>query len=196
MKLNSIIRFANEHDILSMLAIYAPYVQETTVSFELSCPDEAEFARRMAERTDKFPWLVCERGEAVAGYAYAGRLGQRPGYDFSAEVSVYVASHFRGAGVGAELYGALLALLAAQGYCEAYALVAAPNPESEAFHLRQGFRPQGSLTRAGRKFGKVVAVSYYAKTLFEDDGNPPPIQLLSQLDKEKVARILSGTGAG
>ncbi len=190
------IRFANKADIASMLGIYAPYVQNTTVSFEMSCPDESEFARRMAERRDKFPWLVCERDGEIAGYAYAGRLGQRAGYDFAAEVSIYVAQGARGAGIGAALYRPLLALLAEQGYCEAYALIAAPNPESEAFHVRQGFVLQGKLARAGRKFGKIVAVAYYAKTLHEDDGSPPPFQLLSQLDKQKITRILSGIDCG
>lgn len=190
------IRFALDQDIAPMLSIYAPYVQASTVSFEMSCPSEAEFARRVAERADLYPWLVCEQDGRLAGYAYAGRLGQRAGYDFSAEVSVYVAQGARGAGIGAALYRPLLELLAEQGYCEAYALIAAPNPESEAFHVRQGFALQGSLTRAGRKFGKIVAVAYYAKTLREDGGSPPPVRLLSQLDKQKLTHILSGADGG
>ncbi len=188
------LRPATSSDIPAITAIYAPYVQGTTVSFETQPPDEAEMAARLAQRQDLFPWLVCERAGGVVGYAGAGRLAARPGYDWAVEASVYVAQGSRGGGVGRALYAALLPLLAAQGYCEVYALIAAPNPESERFHERMGFRREGLLTRAGRKLGRVVGVAYYAKTLRADDGAPPPPLRLSQLPPGTLDTLLVAAG--
>ena len=39
------IRIAKESDIPAMLAIYAPYVENTTVSFEYEVPTREEFSR-------------------------------------------------------------------------------------------------------------------------------------------------------
>ena len=37
-----------------------------------------------------FPWLLAEEDGAVLGYAYAGRFAARRGYDWDAEVTVYL----------------------------------------------------------------------------------------------------------
>ncbi|MEH1908458.1 GNAT family N-acetyltransferase [Nostoc sp.] len=41
------IRLANESDALKMLAIYAPVVRETSISFEIEPPSETEFEGRI-----------------------------------------------------------------------------------------------------------------------------------------------------
>lgn len=165
------LRPATEQDLPAMLAIYRPYVLRTTVSFETEPPSLEAFSARFEQRRGVFPWLACEREGQVVGYAYAGRLGQRAGYDWSAEGSVYVAETARGAGVGKALYRGLIALLAAQGYRTLYALVAVPGPESEGFHQAMGFVREGLLRQAGYKFGGFVGVAYYALPLA---GQGPP----------------------
>ena len=72
------IRDARRSDVPAMLAIYAPFVEHTAVSFEYDVPTEAEFARRLEEHQAAFPWLVCEENGRVMGYAYAARSKARP----------------------------------------------------------------------------------------------------------------------
>ncbi len=156
------IRPAREDDCAAMAAVYAPYVLETDVSWESAPPDAAEMARRLREHAAQgFAWLVAERRGEVLGYAYAGRFGERPGFDWDAELSVYVAPDSRRCGAGSALYAALLACLRRQGYVNAYALVTSPNPGSEAFHTNLGFRRAALLPGAGRKFGRWVGLAYY-----------------------------------
>ena len=52
------IRNAVPTDVPAMLEIYAYFVLETAVSFEYEVPTQEEFARRLAEQTVQFPWLV------------------------------------------------------------------------------------------------------------------------------------------
>ena len=52
------IRIAREADVPEILAIYAPYVLNTTYTFEYEVPTEEEFLARFRSLTAQFPWLV------------------------------------------------------------------------------------------------------------------------------------------
>ncbi|MBC1239521.1 GNAT family N-acetyltransferase [Nostoc sp. 2RC] len=65
-----------------MLEIYAPIVQETTISFELEPPSETEFQNRIQSYQQKMPWLVCEINGQLAGYAYASPYRTRAAYQW------------------------------------------------------------------------------------------------------------------
>ncbi|MCF2150552.1 GNAT family N-acetyltransferase [Desmonostoc muscorum LEGE 12446] len=65
------IRLADENDASKILEIYAPIVQETTISFELEPPSKTEFQNRIKSYQQQMPWLVCEINGELAGYAYA-----------------------------------------------------------------------------------------------------------------------------
>lgn len=145
------IRLAREADAEAVAAIYRPFVESTPVSFEIEPPDRHEIARRIAATLPCYPWLVCDVGGEVAGYAYAGRHAARAAYRWSVDVSVYIAEAHRRRGVGHGLYRSLLAILAAQGYATAYAGVTLPNPASVGLHESMGFTPVGVYARAGYK---------------------------------------------
>lgn len=53
------IRLATRADAVALQAIYAHYVEKTTVSFEYEAPSVAEMERRVAEVEDVYPFLVC-----------------------------------------------------------------------------------------------------------------------------------------
>ena len=53
-----VLRPATEADTAEMLALYAPYVIQTTVSSEYDAPSLEEFTGRLRTYTKKLPWLV------------------------------------------------------------------------------------------------------------------------------------------
>ena len=139
------IRPAEERDIPAMLAVYAPYVEETAVSFEYAVPSPEEFRARLARVQGFYPWLVAEQEGRVLGYAYASRFHPRAAYDWSVEVSIYLGRQERGRGLGRQLYETLEAILRAQNVLSAYACIAlAETPDeyidhaSIRFHERMG----------------------------------------------------------
>ena len=101
------IRAAEKADVPAMLAIYAPYVLETTITFEYAVPALSEFEDRFSAVTEKLPWLVWEEKGAVLGYAYASLPFTRAAYAWCAEPSIYLRSDARGRGIGKRLYAAL-----------------------------------------------------------------------------------------
>lgn len=74
------IRDATPEDAAACVAIYAPYVRETAVTFETEPPDAAELAARIAAAQREHAWLVAERDGALLGYAYAGSFRGRRAY--------------------------------------------------------------------------------------------------------------------
>ena len=94
------IRLATEDDAEGMLDIYAPIVRDTVISFEEQPPSVEEFRSRIRSVLERMPWLVCIIGGDIAGYAYATPFRTRPGYRWTAELTVYVhpACHRRGVG--------------------------------------------------------------------------------------------------
>ncbi len=161
------IRPAIESDATAMLAIYAPIVETTPISFELTPPTLAEFTERLRKFSRNWACLVAEDDARVVGYAYGSSHRAREAYRWSAETAVYVSPDARGRGVGTALYQALLPELAAQGYCNAYAGVALPNEPSVALHLGIGFQPIGTFPAVGRKFGQWWDVAWFHRRLRE-----------------------------
>jgi L-amino acid N-acyltransferase YncA len=170
--LASQIRLAQPVDAEAIAAIYRPFVTGTVISFEVSAPDREEMARRIVGVTASYPWLVCEVGGQVAGYAYATRHRERAAYRWSVDTSVYVSqTHWR-SGIGRGLYVSLFRILAAQGYFNAYAGITLPNPASVALHEAVGFKPVGTYQRAGHKFGAWHDVAWWQMALREHEAAP------------------------
>ncbi|MBR3159294.1 MAG: GNAT family N-acetyltransferase [Atopobiaceae bacterium] len=152
------IRSAMLGDAESLAAIYAPYVRDTAVSFEVAPPTTAEFAKRIEDIQERYPYLVAEQDGTICGYAYAGPFKPRAAYALSAELSVYVDRPWQGKGVGRALYGALESELAVMGVTNLYACVAYPRVEDEyltyasvRFHERMGFKIVGRFHGCARK---------------------------------------------
>jgi phosphinothricin acetyltransferase len=165
------IRDAVSADTEALLGIYRPFVLETPVSFELEPPSAEEFERRIRDAQTKWAWLVAERERDVLGYAYASPYRQRAAYRWSVETSAYVDAAHRRQGVGSALYTRLLEVLAAKGYCTAYAGIALPNEASIRLHQALGFGEVGVFRRAGHKFGRWHDVSWWQRELRDE---PPP----------------------
>ncbi len=164
------IRSGLESDAAELLEIYRPHVESSAVSFELEVPDVEVFADRIRRGVSDYRWLVAERDGRCIGYAYASCLRERPAYRWSVEVSAYVHPQHHRRGIGSALYSILLDDLSERGFCQAFACIALPNPESLAFHQRFGFRPVGVFHAVGRKFGRWHDVAWLQRTL---NAEPP-----------------------
>jgi L-amino acid N-acyltransferase YncA len=77
----------------------------------------------------------------------------RAAYRWSVDVSTYVHKGERRTGAGRALYTSLISVLALQGFYNAYAGIALPNPASVGLHEAVGFRPVGVYREVGYKLG-------------------------------------------
>jgi L-amino acid N-acyltransferase YncA len=162
-----------DRDAAACAAIYAPSVEATPISFEVTAPDAAELAARIRKYSATHQFLVAEEDGEVLGYAYACRWRERPAYDWAVEVSVYVGAGHQGKGVGGALYAELFDRLRVQGYRSAVAGITLPNPASIALHERHGFVSIGALRQIGWKLGDWHDVGYWQLLLSPAAEDPP-----------------------
>jgi phosphinothricin acetyltransferase len=168
------IRLATEQDTEQTLAIYAPLVSNTNRSFELEPPKAHDIRQRILRTLERMPWLSCEIDGTVAGYAYANPHRMRPAYQWSVEVSVYVDESRQRSGIGRALYTSLLRILALQGYYNAYAGIALPNPSALALHEALGFREVGVYRAVAYKLNAWHDVAWWQVELQERSAAPAP----------------------
>lgn len=168
------IRDATEADGDACAAIYAPYVTDTAITFELEPPTPAEMAARIGRAGATHAWLVLEDpADGVVGYAYGGPFAPRAAYRWSCEVSVYLDRDRRGGGRGRALYVALLDRLAERGFRTVLGGMTLPNDASEGLHRALGFTPAGVYRRIGFKHGAWHDVAWTQRAIGPADDDPP-----------------------
>ena len=157
---NVAIRPATEQDAAALLKIYAPYVQNTAITFEYTVPTVEEFKARIANTLKKYPYLVAEQNGRPLGYAYTGPFKERAAYEWAVETSIYLDPSARKMGLGRQLYTALEAVSKAQGVLNFNACIACTNQPDEhlnnnslQFHHHLGFTTVGTFCQCGYKFG-------------------------------------------
>jgi phosphinothricin acetyltransferase len=168
------IRVARPSDAAEMLAIYQPFVENTSITFETITPTVDEFQERISHYLENYPWLVAEMNGVVAGYAYASRYRERTAYQWSVEVSVYINEEYKRSGLARSLYEELFRLLKKQGYYNAYAVINLPNDPSVAFHESMGFAWFATYEQVGYKLGRWKDVGWWRKVLNEFFDEPAP----------------------
>ena len=174
------IRVATPEDAEDILAVYAPYILNTAITFEYEVPTAEEFRERIVHTLAKYPYLVAIEDGRLVGYAYAGVLKARKAYEHAVEVSIYVKGDERGHGIGRMLYAKLEELLAKQNIYAAYACIAVPLQEpdpyltndSERFHERLGYKTVGRFDSCAYKFGRWYSMIWMGKEIREKVPHP------------------------
>ncbi|HST01356.1 MAG TPA: arsinothricin resistance N-acetyltransferase ArsN1 family B [Usitatibacter sp.] len=184
-------RLATPRDAAAIHAIYAPIVRDTFISFEREEPAVAEIERRIASTVAKFPWLVFEDGAGLAGYAYAGEHRERAAYQWAVDVSCYVHERARRRGIGARLYRSLFRILARQGFTNAFAGIALPNPASVGMHASVGFVELGRYRDVGFKAGAWHDTVWMQRKLADPAAEPAAPRPLAALSPRELADAIA-----
>jgi phosphinothricin acetyltransferase len=174
-----IVRLATLDDAAACAAIYGPYVEDTSISFELEPPTSEDMAARIARTIARTPWLVVEVDGVVRGYAYGTRHRDRAAYDWTVESTVYVDRAFAGRGIGRSAMTELLEVLRLQGFHLVVAGITQPNPASTGLHVALGFERIGEFRAIGWKEGRWHGVEWYGLELGPRDLPPAPIRPLA-----------------
>lgn len=187
------IRIATEDDAEELLAIYAPYVEQTAITFEYDVPSEDEFRKRISHTLEKYPYLVAEENGKIAGYAYAGPFKERAAYDWSVETSIYVDMTKKRKGIGRLLYDRLEEILKKQGILNVNACIGYPQIDDEYltkdsmhFHERLGYHMVGTFHQCGYKFGRWYDMVWMEKFIGEHSmqANQPDVIPFSNISCE------------
>jgi len=183
------IRLATNSDAASILAIYKPYIENTSFTFETGVPSIAEFQGRIDEYLKNWPWIVCDYEDTVIGYAYGSKYRERVAYQWCVEVSIYIHDNFQKLGIGKALYETLLEILSKQGFRNVYAVINLPNEKSVKFHENCGFEFFAEYPKVGYKLGKWKNVGWWQKNINEFTSEPEPPVKFSALNKDFLQNL-------
>ncbi len=184
------LRMAQDEDAQRVLEIYAPYVTDSSITFEYEVPLLEEFRGRMGAIMAQYPFVVCEEGAGMLGYAYAHRAQERAAYGWNAELSIYLARDARGKGIGRRLYEAIIEILRLQNVQNLYALITHPNQRSERFHEKMGFTCSGCYSKTGYKTGSWHDVRLYERSIGGHASPPKPFISISEVPGEQILKLL------
>lgn len=170
-------------DAKELLSIYAPYVQNTAISFEYDVPSLDEFRDRIKRISSRYPYIKAIKDNVIMGYAYASTFKSRQAYDWSVEVTVYVRQTERRKGIGKSLYEALEEALVRMGILNMNACIAMPKEtdphltmDSIYFHEKMGFQPVGTFHDSGYKFDTWYDMIWMEKMIGEHTVKQPNVK--------------------
>ena len=163
------------NDIESLLSVYAPYVENTAVSFEYEVPSIDEFRSRFEKITKKYPYFLAEDSNGkVLGYTYYSEFKNREAYRYSVETTIYLAKEACGRGIGRNLYEVLEKAAKAQNITNMNACIATCKTEDEYltnrsyyFHEKMGYKLVGTFHNSGYKFDKWYDMVWMEKSVGE-----------------------------
>lgn len=185
------IRMATLEDAGAINKIYEKYIMETAVTFEYEPVPLEEFQGRMKRVLEKLPYLVCEIGEKIAGYAYVAPFKSRAAFAWDLEITVYLHEDYYRRNIGSALYHTLFEICKRLGYVNIYALITEPNENSKRMHETMGFKLVGMYPNTGYKLGQWWGLNVMCKQLTTTIGTPAPTRSIHDMSAKELEDILS-----
>ncbi|MEE1195154.1 MAG: N-acetyltransferase family protein [Phascolarctobacterium sp.] len=190
------VRAAMPQDAEQLLEIYTPFVisedcSVSNVSFELEAPSVEEFRQRIVDISSKYPYLVGEKDGQILGYVYCHPYRERLAYQWSVEVTIYLAPAGQGKGLGRVLYEAMEEILRLQGITMLYSCITLGNEHSIKMHEALGYRLIGTFSKSGYKNGQWLDTVWLEKQLQPCPKQPDNIKSWRELDPDAVAAVLT-----
>lgn len=175
------IRLSQSDDVPSITALLNHEIEHNTAHFGTHPELESTIQSQLDSAGDRFPWYTAlDDHGSFLGFAKSGPWSPRGGYNWTAEITIYLTPSARGRGIGRKLYDRLLDTLRAQRFQIIVAGVAEPNPASVKLHESIGMERTGYNKTMGYKHGEWIDVGYYQMILGDLSNPPPPVLSVSE----------------
>jgi phosphinothricin acetyltransferase len=159
------LRPASAEDLPVIANIYNDAILNTVSTFDLEPKGEEDMKLWLEAHGELYPVVVCLFEGRIVGYASLSRYSPKKAYAATAEVSVYVDAGCRGKGYGRTLLGAIIEAGAEKGIHALIARITEGNEISADLFESFDFTHVGSLREVGTKFGRLLDVDIYQRTL-------------------------------
>ena len=156
-------------DLPAITEIYNDAILNTVATFDLEAKSIEEMRLWLEKHGDDYPVVVCVSEGRLVGYASLNEYSPKKAYAATAEVSVYIAPDRRGEGFGRTLLGGIIEAGAQKGIHAMIARITEGNDISVHLFEEFDFTHVGKLREVGTKFGRLLDVDIYQRTM-DDPG--------------------------
>ncbi|GGE38073.1 N-acetyltransferase [Pullulanibacillus camelliae] len=155
------IRKAVKEDLPELLTIYNEAIRTLTATFDLKEQSLEERQAWFDQHGENYPLIIAEIDNQIAGYCSLSPYRPKAAYAYTAELSIYLSSKFRGRGIGKQLIKEILEKAKQLHFHTIIAIITGGNASSVKLHERFGFKYVGCIKEAGLKFGEWQDVCFY-----------------------------------
>ena len=154
-----------EEDFKIVREIYNYYVLHSTATFhteELSIP---HLKKHILINHPKYPAFLIKNGQTPCGFCYISRYKQRPAYDRTAEVTIYLKPEYTGKGIGSLALEKLEQTARRNKISVLIGVISADNQASIRLFVKCGYEKCAHFKKVGEKFNKILDVVAMQKVL-------------------------------
>ncbi len=148
-------------DLPAILEIYNDAVLNLTATFDLEEQTLEQRTLWFQKYGGIYPLIVAELEGEVVGYTCLSTFREKPAYNRTAELSIYLSSKHRGLGLGKMLMEEIITRAKDLGYHTLIGGITSGNEASVKLHERFGFELAGVFKEVGYKFDTWQDVHFY-----------------------------------
>ncbi|MGD1862478.1 MAG: GNAT family N-acetyltransferase [Leptolyngbyaceae cyanobacterium] len=166
----ALIRPAGEADLEGILAIYNDAILYTTAVYDYAPHTLAMRQAWLATKQQaELPVIVAEVQGEVAGFGSLGPFRAWQAYQYTVENSLYVATNYRGQGIGKQLLTHLVTAAEQRNLRAIVAGIDADNIVSLKLHEQLGFQEVAHFRQVGYKFNRWLDLKFMQRLLTAPD---------------------------
>jgi L-amino acid N-acyltransferase YncA len=159
------LREATPADIDAIRAIYNEGIADRVATLDESLKSGADLEQWWNAHGGRYTVLVAERDGKIVGWTSLNSYSQRNAYRGVADLSIYVARHARGTGIGSLLLERIERIAKAAEFYKIVIAALASNEAGRALYGKMGYRLVGTYLSHGRLDGVFVDVIALEKML-------------------------------
>lgn len=150
-----------EKDLPGVKAIYDWYIENSTATFhtEPIGIDQLKSFIYLAHPVYR-SYLIYQDNE-IAGYCFLTKYKDRPAYDRTAEITIYLDPECQGYGIGTAALSQMIAEAREAGLKNLLGIITGGNEASIRLFERSGFQKCAHFKNVGEKFNQVLDVVAY-----------------------------------
>jgi phosphinothricin acetyltransferase len=164
------VRPVRRGDAVAIADIYAEAILARTSTFETEPHTAGQIEAALAERGERYPTVIVERGHRIVGWAAASQHSTRTCFAGIADYAVYVERAARGMGAGHAALEALIRECECRGLWKLLGRIFPENEASRSLARSHGFREVGVLRRHAQVDGRWRDALIVEKLLGTGDG--------------------------
>ncbi len=151
----------NDQNLNEVKAIYDWFIAHSTATFHTEPISIDQLKAFLFVGHPVYRSYLVLHNDAIAGYCFLTKYKDRPAYQRTAEVTIYLRPEFQGRGLGFAALQRLIQDARDSGLKTLLALISGGNESSIALFTKAGFTKCAHFRNVGEKFNQVLDVLGY-----------------------------------